>query len=702
MKAKLKGANGFVRFLLQHGEKLGMAAILVVAGLLIYSSLGRPSIESNKQPVELQTKANQAKSHVEQMSWDGFPVEERTDASLFIQNSGDGARRPVNPQQYPPGSRWNPPVIDEVMQRLDPVLVTVADLEVTAGAGLWMQGDPEVIRRKMIELAQAAARAQREADEESRRMAEEAEDERGGRRGRGRGPGGEGGFGAERGGFGGAEMGGMKTKDGALVIPPTGGAQMQGIEDIREKAWVTVLAKIPIKQQFQMYADALATARGFNVNTDQPIYLGYLIERAEVTDAGTGKYVQLPAVTEPAVVKKMATWPIQTPDAINPKYNHPLLTYPLPPMVMRTWGEEVTHSDMPLPTPEDLMAETMEATQAPAQPEEEQDPSDPWSGAAARRAQAQPGNMMGGEMMGRGMGARGMMGGEMMGRGGMGMGMRGGMAEGGRGMMGGGMMGGMGSDGTIDLPDYAWDGKTKELLFRFFDDTVEPGRRYRYRVKLVLMDVNATQPEQFLDPAVSMRLAKEKEASAAKTKKPGKANNYRTTEWSEPSPVAVVPQPGLIYIAQTKDVNSTEPEARIIVKSVDSTNAAEVGLQNWFTRGSVLNFKKQAQIIWSSLYKVDPAKPEDSPMFSFLTGLTLVDFDGGDQLTSKSKSLTAPARVLVMDPSGRLSFQNELDAGTAVLEYDYIMKQSDEAARRARESATEGGRGGGGRGRPGR
>src|SRR5690349_23744383 len=125
MKAKLKGANGFVRFLLQHGEKLGMGAILLVAGMLIYSSLGRPSIESSKQPPELQTKANQAKAHVEQMSWDGFPVEERTDSSLFIANSGDGARKPVNPQQYPPSARWNPPVIDEVMQRLDPVLVPV-------------------------------------------------------------------------------------------------------------------------------------------------------------------------------------------------------------------------------------------------------------------------------------------------------------------------------------------------------------------------------------------------------------------------------------------------------------------------------------------------------------------------------------------------------------------------------------------------
>ena len=48
MKAKLKGANGFVRFLLQHGEKVGIAAILAVAGMLIWSSLGRPVVEETQ------------------------------------------------------------------------------------------------------------------------------------------------------------------------------------------------------------------------------------------------------------------------------------------------------------------------------------------------------------------------------------------------------------------------------------------------------------------------------------------------------------------------------------------------------------------------------------------------------------------------------------------------------------------------------
>ena len=40
MKSKLKSGNPLVRFLLAHGEKLGITAILVCAGMLFWASLG--------------------------------------------------------------------------------------------------------------------------------------------------------------------------------------------------------------------------------------------------------------------------------------------------------------------------------------------------------------------------------------------------------------------------------------------------------------------------------------------------------------------------------------------------------------------------------------------------------------------------------------------------------------------------------------
>lgn len=693
MKAKLKGANGFVRFLLNHGEKIGIAAILAVAGMLIWSSLGRPVIEESKQPPALQTAANSAKSKVENMSWDAFPEDQRTDFAKFNAGSDERVSKPVDPKDYPNISSINPRVIEPVKLRQDPVLLTAEDLEVRPSAGLWMSSNPEAIKKNMLAAMQEAARLQKEAAEEAERMAEEAEGE-GGRGGRGGGmPGGYGsrGEGGRGMGMGMGEMSGMKTKDGVLVLPPTGGAQMQGFEEILEKSWVTVLAKIPIKQQFQMYEDALATARGFNVTADMPQYIGYEVQRAEVTDEGTGEFKTIKKVIPKTVIKTMSTWPIQTPDLVNPKYIHPLLTHPLPPMVMREWGDEITHSDLPIPTPEDLMGEAMEEA-APAAAEEEEGDSDDVFGSAARRRTV-PGGAMGGYgsrgEMGRGMGMPGAYGGRGM-EGGRGMGIPGGY--GGRGEMGRGGEGGRGGMGMAmgmgpaveELPEYAWDGRTKTILFRFIDDTVEPGHRYRYRVALALKDVNVGQPAKYLDPTVTARQAKSKTPAS-----------YRVTEFSEPSPVAVVPRPGLTFVAQTKDVTSAEPEARIIVKSVDSANAAEIAFDDWYTRGSVLNFARKAKIIWSTLYKIDQEEPQDSPDFEFLTGLTLVDLEGGDQL-GKNRNLTAPARALVMDSSGRLTMQNELAQGKTIRTYDFIMKQDAEAARRAREM--EDGRGPGGRG----
>jgi hypothetical protein len=340
------------------------------------------------------------------------------------------------------------------------------------------------------------------------------------------------------------------------------------------------------------------------------------------------------------------------------------------------------------------MEEEMRAQEEALKPEEEEeetlDPDDPFAGVIKRQRRAQAAaatGAYGGEMGGYRGGRGGEMGGYGGGRGGEMGGYRGGRGgEGGEGgFRGGGMT-------ATELPQYTWDGETKYLLFRYFDSTVTPGHRYRYRVRLAMVDVNADVNPKFLAPEVTTRLEAERQA-AVKAKKPAQPRGMRASEWSEPSPVAVVPQPGLIYLATAKPPSQSnlnaEPEARLIIKSLDATDAAEVALGDWFTRGSVLNRTQKAQIIWSSLFKVDPAEPQESPVFDFITGLTLVDFDGGDEMTPKNRKLLAPARAVVMDSSGRLRLRNELEDEKSVREYDLIMKASEEAARRERERGNE-------------
>jgi hypothetical protein len=718
MKAKLKSANKFTRFLLAHGEKLGMLAVLAVAFLLIWSSLGRERLDESKQPTNLTQAATSATTKVEGMDPKDFPKEEITVAADYLINVDTDAKVVKDADDFAMG-RIDPPTTDPVSKRMDPDLLAVEDLEVSTGAGLWMSADPEAIANMKKRILQQIKEQQ--GDEREEREAREREEDefdgegRGGRGGR------EGGYGGEgRGGYGGGMGSDMMTKDGAVVLrPAAGSAPMQGGEEIRNTSWVVVKGKVPVKAQFRLYEDALLNSLGYNATADVPLYKGYRVERAEITDEGQGPWVLIEkGLTANTIIKVIERWPVvDMPDEhlVNPRFKHPLLTFKLPPMVLRAWDSSVTHSDLPPASPEELNGMMGAETGAPGAAEKDKDKDEGEEGdafdEATERPQMPAGGFSGrgefggrgGEFGGMGMdGGYGGRGGEFGGRGGMGMdGGRGGYGGrggefGGRGggmsleMMGSMMGGGAGAYDPATFETYAWDGRTKSLLFRYFDTKVEPGKRYRYRVQLALMDVNADAPEMYLDNTVTDRRAKN-------------PARFRLSEWSEPSPVASVPLAGLVYIAGAEPANATnfsaESEATLLIKSLDADQAAEVALAENFVRGTVLNLvARQAQVIWSSTFKTtdDDGAPVESPKFDFRTGMTLLDFDGGEELNG-SRELTAPARALLMDATGRMTIASELAADEQVRPYQQLMEWRTEAERSRKEFERDGGGGRGGR-----
>jgi uncharacterized membrane protein YgcG len=257
-------------------------------------------------------------------------------------------------------------------------------------------------------------------------------------------------------------------------------------------------------------------------------------------------------------------------------------------------------------------------------------------------------------------------------RGGERAGMRGGyggMMEGGGygGMMEGGGYGGMGEQmaggggrgggrmGAANLGTFVFKNNVSHVLLRYFDDRVKPGHRYRYRFQLVLKDVNNVE-ERYLAAEVAARREKEK--------KP-----YRRTDWSEPSPVVGVPQLGRIYIAGAKaakenNVND-EPSAKLLVHALSREHAAEIAMEAWFRRGSVVNVQSKANVIWADKY--DPSLDVE---FDFQTGITMLDFAGGQSLSRRDSELTAPARALLMDAAGNLRMITELEHAEQVNEYE--------------------------------
>ena len=111
----------------------------------------------------------------------------------------------------------------------------------------------------------------------------------------------------------------------------------------------------------------------------------------------------------------------------------------------------------------------------------------------------------------------------------------------------------------------------------------------------------------------------------------------------------------------------------------------------------MINVTEKANVIWASSFD-----PEKSPEFKFQTGITVLDFSGGEKLSSKNKELVMPARALLMDPAGHLFVQTELDDEETVDEYIMVLEQGKDERGGGGYGGGYGGEGGGYGGEGGR
>jgi hypothetical protein len=106
--------------------------------------------------------------------------------------------------------------------------------------------------------------------------------------------------------------------------------------------------------------------------------------------------------------------------------------------------------------------------------------------------------------------------------------------------------------------------------------------------------------------------------------------------------------------------------------------------------GSVLNFTKDAEVV-----SPDGRYLVSMKGFPFTTGLTVVDFRGGEELPGKK---TAPVSALMMDAGGRLFIHDQLSDKKAVDTYRAVYEGEGDAAYGGGGGygGEYGGRGGGG------
>ena len=702
MASNMKGLSGVKGLMLRHGEKIAISLVGVVALWLIYKSMSLPHLADQYQAPKLQDEIRQTSSAVRDATWPDKGSELASEVRDF-QPILTKADEPVDKDQYKTTQGLDTTIVAPTVLRTDPVLVNGVEVRGNGGSGLFAFLDENI--RKAQDLArqlEADERAKKEADRQEKEQknanAGNAEGAPGGRNNRG-----------------GPEGGAVEPfdPDHPNRRPLEGmaqsmGAPRQGGERIERAYWACVVAKVPIREQLKLYRDAFEKARmGFDPARDFPQYKGYLVQRAEVLPGDKPlewKPVsvydgQRPSATNPAlstsgiVSEKVMGKLLEratlfwagggpSPDVIDPRFADFVLTMPLPPLIGRDWGAEATHPDIPLiantPPLEDEAA-TLAAAQA-AEEAKKPGNADEFTASGPNggvQGPMQPG--MPGMTSGRGFGRPG-----PGGPGGPGMAMFGrpGGPEG-MGPGGSSRMMGMGPEGggarSFAGPMAAGAARTSLpkgvdfLLLRFFDFTVEPGKKYKYRVTLVLADPNAAMPEGALAPAVLDR--HKQEAVAAKAKNTQRNYIRRIETWSEPSPTVGIPLSGNVRLAEVKVPSegkyNDEPIAKLLVESFDvdeKNNAIQAAKEREFRRGSVANMVDKAD------YLGDGPWIDVREGFKFTTGMTLLDVDGGKTL---GKNMLSPGRVLVMGPAGDMYVRNEVDDKPIVENHRLIFDQKD-------------------------
>jgi hypothetical protein len=232
-------------------------------------------------------------------------------------------------------------------------------------------------------------------------------------------------------------------------------------------------------------------------------------------------------------------------------------------------------------------------------------------------------------------------------------------------------------------------------LLRFIDFSVEPGKKYKYRVKLVLKDPNYGLPQTVLSPTVLDRQAKEWQAARAENPKADRPFWRIVDKWSDPSPAVGIPMAGNVRLADVKvpaaDRVNDEPTVKMLVEAFDVDDAGtpiQAAAEKDFRRGYVANMVQDTE------YLVDPMTIDTQKDFKFFTAMTLLDVDGGTKIAG-TRDMNYPARILVMGPAGEMYVRNELDDKSYVENHRAIFEKTDPRA------GPGGPEGPGGFGRPG-
>ncbi len=747
-KVKLDAA-AIQSFFVHHVEKIVLVVVLGVMAWLVYAGYSLPGLESGKTPSGLKQVSNQTRTFIDDAQrWERDVAMERQVDSNIVDLVGV-TLLDTEPAKYFLPQPLSPPNFPKLSPRLDPTLYPPIHIEVEPIVGplasyprsmdeldpLYQEPtEDSATAKKPVRRPPPRRTAGSGMEDPYASGGIPGTDGRSGsgrsRRGSGRGgrggSGGSSGYGPPAGGGSdmastmadmmssgsGSGMGmGMGSATGSLAgINPESILGYQTSDQFtiaRHTQAMVIKAVVPFEKQAEEFLNSLGSSLDYEAQRDQPFYLGFFVERAEVPVADleadpaglawtkinvlATSYEQLGRQVGNTVVP--GNWSGVLNEIVDPTYLDAKLTHPAPPFMQRDVWRLLTHAEVPLASQMASPGMNDGIIFPGAAPKE---------GAAGAEATddlpVMPGVNVGGSGFSGSDSATPGFGSGMPG-GGM-PGMPGGMSSG-MGMPGGGMSrpssmpfaGGMGSSGGSGMGggygsgygDGYGSGATiappKYKLVRFTDTNVEPGKFYRYRLKVLLHDPNHPMAGMVaptlasLDEKVRQRV---KALDAADAAKPKQASGlpYRTfwieSDWSEASPVASLPatkqyfvgtveQPAMVAVVDGKPkVPNSQPKAKVLTSVFDPDKVVDVPAEADVFRGSILNFVQDAQVIHPVTHEI-----VDLEKYNFRTDAIVADLEGGELIPAidrkNDKPLKAPGELLIFDASGNLHVQNETD-----------------------------------------
>jgi len=673
------------QMLLLHVEKIVLGIVLLAVIWFVYQGASLTSLDNAKTPEDLIQKSTEVTTEINNPSHTPLIVElikhhvTRPVTNLVKQgqepNDSTGYRLPnawktpdypkaiarTDPRIFPPEHVKVTPLHGPIakigtVNDVDPILATASTATAEGPGGPAVRPQPGVRPQPPVRQRPAGPSGEGRPPRNKRggsamldegMMAQEGMPQ-------GFGPGGEGSMG----------MPGTRT------LPPEAKVGFHPSSEVRieEASAVVVMAAVPLQKQLEEYEAAFKEALDYDPIRDLPRYILFTVERADVTDnpAQDPATAQWQELDFRAAFKEALQWAPSPAEVVDPNaIGDPLrMTHRVPPFMQREIYEALLHPDIPkAQIPATGVGPGMEGTPgidgAPVVPKllSEDDLTGAGTGANI------PG-MVGGE--GRmPYGNPGMMQPGMMQPGMMQPGMRGGFGEG---MPGGGMPG-------MVLAKYK--------LLRFTDTTVQPLRKYRYRVKVMIEDPNnpwvavappgweatRTQPfrrpsNQSMNPNVFNRVK-----AAEATKLP----YIRESEYSEPSDIVELPEVTRYFAGKatpaagnpvkpgTPPVSTSQPATTVLTVAFDSAKAVDIPAEKDVFRGSLLNFDKEVDVI-------HPAKLVVAPIgkYPIRTNSIVVDFTGGNDIPSlenrrSDTKVQEPCEILIFDGAGNLKMLDETE-----------------------------------------